>query len=62
LRGTVQSKPKGFTDPIFDVSKALIGLKLPLALPKDTINKDSIKTSEEDLKEWKEFLTQVNKK
>lgn len=50
-------------DPIFDVSRSLIGLKLPSALPKDTIKKaaKNKELSKEDIEQWKKFLADVNK-
>ncbi len=50
-------------EPIFEVSRSLIGLKLPSALPKDTIKKDAKnkELSKEDIKEWKKFLADINK-
>jgi hypothetical protein len=61
LRGAAGGSSK--LDPIFEVSRSLIGLKLPSALPKDTINKDAKNKSlsKEDIQEWKQFLTEVNK-
>jgi hypothetical protein len=56
LRAGVESRDKKFLEPIYDVSRSMIGLKLPLALPKDTIKKDSAGISKEELQEWKEFL------
>lgn len=60
LRATLDQRTSSTLDPIFEVSRQLIGLKLPSALPKDTIKEE--KLSKNDLKEWKEFLDKVNKK
>jgi hypothetical protein len=60
LRATLDQRTASTLDPIFEVSKQMIGLKLPSALPKDTIKEE--KLSKNDLKEWKEFLDKVNKK
>ena len=62
LRSTVENKNKTLLDPIFELARSLIELKLPSLLPKDTIKKDSADLSTDDLKEWKEFLERVNKK
>ncbi len=52
LRGTSNSRAKDLYDPIFEVSNSLVGLKLPSAVPKDTINKDKTELSQDDLAEW----------
>lgn len=62
IRSSIDNKQKGLLDPIYDVSKSLIGLKLPLALAKDTIDKTPTKQVSDDLSNWKEFLEKVNKK
>jgi hypothetical protein len=61
LRATMDSRSKDVLAPIFETSRSLIGLKLPSALPKDTINKKE-ELSKNDLEEWRTFLQQVNKK
>ena len=60
LRAGMDSREKKFLEPIYEVSRSMIGLKLPLALPKDTINKSSTGISKEELQEWKEFLAKAN--
>lgn len=62
VRSSFASKSKEVLAPIFEVADLLIGLKLPSALPKDTINKDTKDFPKDDLAEWKKFLEQVNKK
>lgn len=61
LRSTLDGRGKDVLAPIFETSRSLIGLKLPSALPKDTIKKKE-ELSTDDLAEWKTFLQQVNKK
>jgi len=60
LRATADKRNKDMLEPIFETSRSLIGLKLPSALPKDTIKKKEL--SKDDLAEWKTFLDKVNKK
>jgi len=65
LRSTLNSRNSSTLAPIFETSNSLIGLKLPSALPKDTIKEEKKKSttlSADDLKEWKVFLDSVNKK
>lgn len=62
LRSSFERKTKDTLDPIFDVSRALIELKLPSAVPTDTIKKDAAELKREDLVKWKDFLEKVNKK
>ena len=62
LRSTAESTSKGFLDPVFAVSRSLIGLKLPSALHKDKIEKNDTEKSKDNLSEWKAFLETVNKK
>jgi hypothetical protein len=64
LRSTIPSKAKNFLDPIFDIQRSMVGLKLPSALPKDTIKQDEKpkELTADDLNTWKEFLENVNKK
>ena len=61
LRATADNRSKEVLAPIFETSKTLIGLKLPSALPQDTINKKE-ELSKSDLDEWRDFLQKVNKK
>ena len=61
LRATLDRRDKEILEPIFETSRALIGLKLPSALPKDTINKKE-ELSKNDLDEWRTFLQKANKK
>ena len=61
LRATLDSRNKDTLAPIFETSRSLIGLKLPSALPKDTIKKKE-ELSKNELDEWKTFLQRVNKK
>lgn len=62
LRSSFERKTKESLDPIFEVSRSLIELKLPSAVPKDTIKKDTAELKREDLVKWKDFLEKVNKK
>ena len=62
LRSNFERKTKDVLDPIFDVSRSLIELKLPSAVPDDTIKKDNTELKKEDLAKWKDFLEKVNKK
>jgi hypothetical protein len=62
LRGSASSTAKDFYKPIFDISKALIGLKLPAIVADDKIDKADKAEKIDDLSEWKEFLDKVNKK
>jgi hypothetical protein len=63
---------KDIFDPVYEANKQLIGLKLPLALPADTIenkpkgnpaNDKFLKKNltEEDLAEYKKILEDINK-
>ena len=61
LRATMDSRGRDALAPIFETSRSLIGLKLPSALPKDTIKKKE-ELSKNDLEEWRTFLQKVNKK
>ena len=57
LRGTMEGRTKATMEPIFDVSKHMIGLKLPSAASKDTIKVDNNqKISAEQLAEWRASL------
>jgi hypothetical protein len=53
-------------DPIFEVSRSLIGLKLPSALPKDRIKKEGAGGSNkpltpQEIEEYKALLKELNK-
>lgn len=61
LRATLDVRNKDVLAPIFDTSRSLIGLKLPSALPKDTIKKKE-ELSKDELDEWRTFLQHANKK
>jgi len=63
LRSAIRNKSKDALEPIFELARSLIELKLPSILSKDTIKKDTADLPDaNDLKEWKEFLDRVNKK
>ena len=55
-------RSKDIIGSIFDAKKALIELKLPSLLPKDTIEEDNKVLTATDMSEWKSFLEKVNKK
>jgi hypothetical protein len=61
LLATAGNRTKQVLEPIFETSRSLIGLKLPSALPKDTIKKKE-ELSKSELDEWREFLQKANKK
>ncbi len=63
---------KNLFDPVYEANRQLIGLKLPLALPADTIENKSKgnpandkflkkNLTEEDLAEYKKILDNINK-
>jgi hypothetical protein len=58
LRSTFSSKSKDVLKPIFDTSKAIMELKLPSAVPKDTIkeNKQDPEALKKEMAEWKELF------
>jgi hypothetical protein len=62
LRSSMENRTKDTIKPIFDVSKHMIGLKLPSALPKDKIeeNKTAIGLSKAEIDEWKNIFASVN--
>lgn len=64
LRSSAERRDKNTLAPIFDVADDMIRLKLPTVVPAETKDKkDKPKEiSKEELLEWKEFLTKVNKK
>lgn len=59
LRSNLSNKTKDTFNPIFDITKSIIELKLPSALPKDKIENNN--NIEDTIAEWKNFLTKVNK-
>lgn len=59
LTATSSGRSRSTVDALIGVLHTMIGLKLPLSLPKDRISKD---LGKEELAEWKSFLEQVNKK
>lgn len=62
LRGTMEGRTKDTMNPIFTVSKHMIGLKLPSALPKVKIEepKTAIGLSKSEIDEWKTLLDKAN--
>lgn len=58
LRSSLSSKSKEVLQPIFDTSKSITQLKLPLAVPKDTIKEDKSdpEALKKELAEWKEIF------
>jgi hypothetical protein len=65
LRGAAAAAGSSQTfEPIFDIARSLIGLKLPSALPKDKINKSNKNKSlsKEEIQEWKSFLSAIKNK
>lgn len=61
LRSNLSSKAKDVLNPIFDVAKSIIQLKLPSAAPKDTIkeNKQDPEALKKEMAEWKELLSKA---
>jgi hypothetical protein len=57
----MDNKASNILDPIFEVSKHMIGLKLPSALPKDKIKeeKTSIGLSKSEIDEWKNIFAKA---
>jgi len=62
IRSSVENKKKGLFDPVFDIAKTMIELKLPSLAPKDKIEKNSLGMTAEELQEWKDLLKEMNKK
>ena len=58
LRASLSSKTKVILKPIFDTSRAIMELKLPSAVPKDTIkeNKQDPEALKKEMAEWKELF------
>jgi hypothetical protein len=58
LRASLSSKTKEILKPIFDTSRAIMELKLPSAVPKDTIkeNKQDPEALKKEMAEWKELF------
>jgi hypothetical protein len=61
LRGSVEGRTKETMEPIFDVSKHMIGLKLPSALPKAKIveEKTELGLSKSEIDEWKDIFAKA---
>ena len=61
LRSSLSSKAKDVLKPIFDTSNAIIQLKLPSAVPKDTIkeNKQDPEALKKEMAEWKELFSKA---
>jgi len=60
LRSSLPRKDKSDIDAIFKVSRSLIGLKLPSAMPEDTIkNNEKQPISPEQIAQWKAELAGV---
>ncbi len=62
LRATSDKRSKELFEPIFELNKMLIALKLPSIVAKDKIKQEKKQLSKEDLAEWKLFLSNINKK
>ena len=58
----MDNKSSNLLDPIFEVSKHMIGLKLPSALPKDKIKeeKTGIGLSKSEIDEWKKIFANAS--
>ena len=61
IRSNVENKKKGIFDPVFDVAKTMIELKLPSVAPKDKIEKNSLGMTAAEMDEWKQLLKKMNK-
>lgn len=61
LRSNLSSKAKDVLQPIFDVARTIIQLKLPSAAPKDTIkeNKQDPEALKKEMAEWKELFSKA---
>lgn len=61
LRGTMEGRTKATMEPIFDVSKHMIGLKLPSAVAKAKIveEKTAIGMSKSEIAEWKAIFAKA---
>jgi hypothetical protein len=62
LRSSLSSKAKEILQPIFDTSRAITELKLPSAVPKDTIkeNKQDPEALKKEMAEWKELFKKAS--
>ena len=60
LRSGLDYRSKEVLNPVFEINKSLIELKLPSVAPADKIDNDAV--SRDAINEWKEFLDKVNKK
>ena len=62
IRSNAENKKKGIFEPVFDIAKTMIELKLPSIAPKDKIEKNALGMSAEEMQEWKDLLKVMNKK
>lgn len=62
IRSSVQNKKKDIYDPVFDLVKTMIELKLPSLAPKAKIEQTSLGMSQDELNEWKTLLKELNKR
>jgi len=62
LRSSLASKSKDILQPIFDTSRSIMELKLPSAVPKDTIkeNKQDPEALKKEMAEWKELFKKAS--
>lgn len=61
LRSTLSNKSKDALNPIFDTKDKLIGLKLPLALPKAKISKSPEVDTTDALAQMKAIIDKIKK-
>jgi len=59
LRATIENRTKENLNPIFEVNRMLIALKLPSLVAKDKIKQESPALSKKELAEWKELLSKA---
>lgn len=60
MRSSVPNKNRDIYDGVYDLNRAMIGLKLPSALPKDRIAVKKIsEATKEDFAAWKEELAKA---
>ena len=60
IRSAVPNKSKDIYDNLYELNRAMIGLKLPSSLPKDRIGVKKIsEATKEDFAEWKAELARA---
>jgi hypothetical protein len=62
LRATTEKRSKEIIEPIFDLNRMLIALKLPSIVAKDKIKQEKKDLDKAELAEWKALLTKINNK